>query len=248
MSAETPEEIEGLRRAGRAVRATIEAVRAAAAPGVTTRQLDAVARRTFAEHGARSGPILTYGYPGAICLSVDHEIVHGVPGDRPLRAGSVLSIDVAAEVGGYHADACTTIAVGDVPVATRKLLGAGRAALRAGMDAAQPGATLRDVGRAVERAAERRGFHVARELTGHEIGRAMHEDFSVFNWPNPAREADRRLTDGLVLTIEPMIAAARPRLRVLSDGWTVVDRGGALSTHEEHTIMVRPGGPLVLTA
>jgi methionyl aminopeptidase len=248
MSVETPEDLIGLRRAGAAVKATIAAVRAAARPGVTTRDLDAVARDTFECHGARSGPILTYGYPGSICLSVDTEIVHGVPDDRPLRAGSLLSIDVAAEVGGYHADAATTVSIGDVPVAMRKLLGAGRAALHAGINAAQPGATLRDIGRAVERTTRRRGFHVARELTGHEIGRAMHESFSVFNWPNPARVADRRLIDGLVFTIEPMIATARPVLRVKPDGWTLEDRDGALSTHEEHTIMVCPGGPLILTA
>jgi methionyl aminopeptidase len=248
MSVETPEQLAGLRRAGAAVKATIAAVRAAAGPGLTTRALDAVARETFERHGARSGPILTYGYPGSICLSVDAEIVHGVPNDRPLRAGSLLSIDVAAELDGYHADAATTIAIGDVPTGTRRLLGAGRAALQAGIDAAQPGATLRDIGRAVEHATHRRGFHVARELTGHEIGRAMHESFSVFNWPNPARAADRRLTKGLVFTIEPMIATARPSLRVKPDGWTVEDHGGALSTHEEHTLVICPGGPLILTS
>jgi methionyl aminopeptidase len=248
VSVDTPEQLEGLKRAGRVVAETIAAVRRAAVPGVTTGQLDAVAHAVFDRHGARSGPVLTYGYPGAICLSVDEEIVHGVPGPRPLRDGQLLTIDVAAELGGYHADAATTVAVGRSSAAARRLVAAGRAALAAGLRAAQPGARLRDVGAAVERATEARGFHVARELTGHGIGRRKHEPPTVFNWAAPVPEAGRTLTEGLVFTIEPMITAGRPRLGTARDGWTVRTLDGSLSTHEEHTMMVCAGGPLVLTA
>jgi methionyl aminopeptidase len=248
VSVDSPEQLEGLQRVGRVVAETIAAVRLAAVPGVTTKQLDVVARDVFDRHGARSGPILTYGYPGAICLSVDCEVVHGIPGTRRLQVGQLLSIDVAAELGGFHADSATTVAVGQVSCCARRLMAAGRTALRAGIHAAQPGVTLRDVGSAIERVTQRLGFHVARELTGHGIGRRMHEPPTVFNWPAPYPEAARKLTEGLVLTIEPMIVAGRPSLVTESDGWTIRDLRGTLSTHEEHTVVVRRDGALVLTA
>ena len=247
MSVDTPEQLEGLRRAGRVVAETIAAVRRAAVPGVTTAELDAVAQAVFEQRGARSGPILTYGYPGSICLSVDDEIVHGIPGSRVLREGQLLTIDVAAELDGFHADAATTIAIGEPSPDAERLLAAGRRALAAGIRAARPGATLRDVGAAIEASVESDGFQVARELTGHGIGRAMHEAPTVFNWPAPFEEASERLTEGLVFTIEPMITAGEPRFAASADGWTVRSLDGACSTHEEHTVMVRRGGPLVLT-
>ena len=247
MSVDTPEELEGLRRVGRVVAETIAAVRAAAVPGVTTAELDAVAEAVFDRHGARSGPILTYGYPGSICLSVDDEIVHGIPGSRVLREGQLLTIDVAAELDGFHADAATTISIGEPSEQAERLLAAGRSALAAGIRAARPGATLRDVGAAIEASVEGDGFHVARELTGHGIGREMHEPPTVFNWPAPFDEASERLSEGLVFTIEPMITTGEPRFAAASDGWTIRSLDGARSTHEEHTVMVRRGGALVLT-
>jgi methionyl aminopeptidase len=247
MSVDTPEELDGLSRVGRVVAETIAAVRRAAVSGVTTGELDALAEAELDRRGARSGPILTYGYPGSICLSVDDEIVHGIPGSRRLREGHLLTIDVAAELGGYHADAATTVAVGTPSSAAQRLMDAGRRALAAGIRAVRPGATLRDVGAAVEAAVEADGFHVARELTGHGIGRRMHEPPTVFNWPAPYREASLRLSEGLVFTIEPMLTAGRPALATAADGWTIRSLDGALSTHEEHTVMVREGGALVLT-
>jgi methionyl aminopeptidase len=248
MSVDTPEQLAGLERAGRVVAETIAAVRREAVPGVTTGALDAVAQAVFDHHGARSGPVLTYRYPGAICLSVDAEIVHGIPGGRRLRDGQLLTIDVAAEVDGYHADSATTIAVGQASGAARRLIAAARAALAAGIRAARPGATLRDVGAAVERVTEVRGFRVARELTGHGIGLRMHEPPTVFNWPAPYAEAGQELTDGLVLTIEPMIVAGEPRLITAPDGWTIRTADGALTAHEEHTVVIRGDGARVLTA
>ncbi|MCP9490593.1 MAG: type I methionyl aminopeptidase [Solirubrobacteraceae bacterium MAG38_C4-C5] len=245
---DSPEQLVGLERVGRVVAETIATVSDAAAPDVTTGHLDSVAQAVFDRRGARSGPVLTYRYPAAICLSMDAEIVHGVPGEKRLREGQLLTIDVAAELDGYHADAATTIAIGQVRGTARRLMAAGSAALGAGVRAAQPGATLRDVGAAVERVTNGRGFRVARQLTGHGVGRAMHEPPTVFNWPDPSRDADLELTEGLVFTIEPMITTGRPRLGTGSDGWTVTDHDGALSTHEEHTVMVCHDGPLVLTA
>ncbi|MGZ6657605.1 MAG: type I methionyl aminopeptidase [Solirubrobacteraceae bacterium] len=246
MSVDTPEELEGLRRAGRVVAQTLEVVKAAVAPGVTTGELDRIAADYLGDQGARSGPILTYGYPGSICISVDDQVVHGIPGERVLRPGELVKLDVAAELDGYHADAATTVAVGPVNWKKQRLMSATRAALSAGIEAAQPGATLSDVGAAIERATRARGFHVFRELTGHGIGRQMHEEPTVFNWPAP--EGSRRLTDGLVITIEPMLTAGRPQIVLDRDGWTVRSVDRSPSCHEEHTIMVADGGPVVLTA
>lgn len=225
---------------------TLRCLRRAVGPGVTTGELDRIAADTFARYGARSGPELTYGYPAAVCISVDDEVVHGIPGRRRLAAGQLVTLDVAAELGGYHADAALTVPVGRVALGTQRLVAAVGACLRGGMRAAQPGATLREVGAAVERIARGRGFSVVRELTGHGIGRAMHEDPTVYNWPSP--DADLRLEAGMVFTVEPMIVAGSPRVFMDRDGWTVRTADRSLSAHEEHTIMVAPGGPLVLTA
>ena len=246
MSIDTPEQLEGLRRAGRVVAQTIEVVKAAVAPGISTGELDGIAADYLAQQGARSGPILTYGYPGSICISVGDEVVHGIPGERILRQGELVTIDVAAELDGYHADAATTVSVGPATWKQQRLMNATRAALSAGIEAASPGATLSEVGAAIERATHARGFHVFRELTGHGIGRAMHEEPTVFNWPAP--HARRRLTDGLVITIEPMLTAGRPEFVLERDGWTVRSADRYPSCHEEHTIMVAVGGPVVLTA
>jgi methionyl aminopeptidase len=247
MSVDTPEQLEGLRRAGRLVADVIAAVADAAVPGVTTAELDALAATLVADRGGRSGPILTYDYPGCICLSTDDELVHGVPGPRVLREGQLLTIDVALELDGFHADAARTVPIGTVDGPAQRLAAATRAALLAGIRAARPGATLRDVGAAVERVTEVRGFHVVPELTGHGIGRRMHEPPTVYNWPAP--EATSRLTPGLVFTIEPMIVAGRPEVRLRRDGWTVATADGSLSAHEEHTVMVADSGdPVVLTA
>jgi methionyl aminopeptidase len=245
MSVDGPEALVGLRRVGRLVAATLEALKAAVAPGVSTAELDALAAERFRAAGARSGPIMTYGYPGSICISIGDEIVHGVPGSRRLRAGQLVSLDVAAELDGYHADAAVTVPVGPVTVPGRALIGAAGAALAAGIRAAQPGATLCDVGRAIEHATRQHGFRVFRELTGHGIGRAMHEEPTVFNWPAPA--ATMVLTEGLVFTIEPMLGAGSTRLEVGRDGWTVRTADRSLSAHAEHTVMVAEGGPVVLT-
>jgi methionyl aminopeptidase len=225
---------------------TLRALQGVVAPGVSTAELDGLAAALFADAGARSGPIITYGYPGWICVSVGDEVVHGIPGRRRLREGDVVTLDVAAELDGYHADAAVTVAVGPVASAHERLMTATRAALDAGITAAQPGVTLRAVGAAVEGTARTYGYRVFRDLAGHGIGRAMHEDPTVFSWAAP--EATTVLSAGLVLTIEPMLTAGDTDLVLDSDRWTVRTVDGSVSAHEEHTIVVAAGGPMVLTA
>jgi methionyl aminopeptidase len=246
MSVDTPEQLAGLKRVGQLVASTLRTLQAAVAPGISTGELDALAAEAFAACGARSGPILTYGYPASICICIDDEVVHAIPGRRRLQAGQLVTLDVAAELDGYHADAAITVPVGTPDRRALRLLEATSSSLRAGIRAAQPGARLRDVGAAVERTANAHGFAVFKELTGHGIGRAMHERPTVFNWPAP--QASQRLTPGLVFTIEPMLSSGGVSLRVDRDGWTVRTEDGTPSAHEEHTIMVASGGPVVLTA
>jgi methionyl aminopeptidase len=245
MSADDPKDLAGLQRAGTLVAATIDVLERAVAPGVTTGQLDRMAAALFASAGARSGPIITYGYPGSICISVDDEIVHGVPGSRVLREGQLVTLDVAAELDGYHADSAITVAVGEASPEARNLIAATERALATGIAAAQPGASFRDLGAAIERSARASGYSVFRSLTGHSIGRGMHEEPTVYNWPEPSATA--RLTDGLVFTIEPMLGAGGARMRDAGDGWTICTADGSLAAHAEHTVMVAQGGPRILT-
>jgi methionyl aminopeptidase len=247
MSIDSPADLAGLRAAGAVVAATLRECRRAVRPGLTTAELDAVAARTFARHGAQSGPWLTYRFPGAICISVNDEVVHGVPRARRLRDGDIVKIDVTAELDGYYADACITVPVGRPKPASARLAAASQAALRKGIEAAVAGAPRNAIGRAVEAEVEKRGFHVIRELTGHGIGRRLHEKPDVLNWCDPLD--DEPLTDGLVITIEPMISAGSTELEELEDGWTLVTADGSRSAHFEHTMVIRRDQPpLVLTA
>jgi methionyl aminopeptidase len=246
MSIETEQELEALRRVGRVVAETIAEARRRLCPGMTTAELDAIGEAVFARHGARSAPRDTYDFPGCLCLSVNDEAVHGIPGGRVLRAGDLVKVDVTAELDGYIADACESIPVGKVDRATERLRAAADAALRRGIDVARAGTRLRDVGAAVERLVEARGFSVLRDLTGHGTGRAIHEPPTVPSWDAPW--AGQRLTEGLVLTIEPIIGAGGREVVEAGDGWTVRTREGARSAHAEHTIVITRGQPLVLTA
>jgi methionyl aminopeptidase len=195
--------------------------------------------------GAHSAPIVTYGFPGAICISVGNEVVHGIPGERRLKPGDLVKLDVSLELDGWFSDTATTVAVVSAAPADERLCSAARAALRRGMSAATAGASLRDVGATVERIAEARGFSVLRQLVGHGIGRALHEPPTVYNYAES--RARERLHEGLVLTIEPMIAGTREVVGT-GDGWTMVTVDGSHAAHEEHTIVVTAGEPIVLTA
>jgi methionyl aminopeptidase len=247
MSIESPADLAGLKAAGAVVAATLRECRRHVRPGVTTAELDAVAARVFARHGARSGPWLTYRFPGTICISVNDEVVHGIPGARRLSAGDLVKLDVTAELNGYYADACVTVPVGRPKPADARLVAATQAGLKRGIAAARAGAPLGAIGGAVEGEVAKRGFSVIRELTGHGIGRSLHEKPDVRNYAHPGDDAP--LTDGLVITIEPMVAAGSPAIAELDDGWTIVTEDGARSAHAEHTIVIRhEQPPLVLTA
>jgi methionyl aminopeptidase len=246
MSIGSTSDLEGLRRIGRVVAETLAAMRAAVRIGMTTVELDRVAAETFARAGARSAPKVTYGFPGTTCISVNDEIVHGIPGPRRLAPGDVVKIDVTAELGGYVADAATTILLPPVEAAVRALQQSARAALREGLAVARAGQLVSAIGRAISARAARDRCFVVRELCGHGVGRAIHEPPEVPNYEDTTRQ--ERLTDGLVIAVEPMFAAARSRAMASVDGWTIRTSTGAIAVHEEHTVVVTDGVPEILTA
>jgi methionyl aminopeptidase len=230
----------------RIVRRVLDELRAFASPGVTTREMDELARALISsEHGTPS--FLGYrGYPAAVCVSLNSEVVHGIPGNRALRAGDLVSLDVGVYKEGFHGDAADTFFVGDPPDDAAKLLVEvtyeGR---RRAIDAARAGNRLGDVGGAVQEYVESFGFSVVRDLVGHGIGRKLHEPPQVPNYG--VRGHGIKLTEGMALAIEPMVNAGNPDVKMLSDDWTVVTEDGRLSAHAEHTIVVTAGDPLVLT-
>ena len=244
ISSET--DLAGMQRVGRLVARTIAHMRAAVRPGLTTAELDAIGEQFAKSHGARSAPRLAYDFPGFNCLSVNDEIVHGVPGPRVLREGDVVKLDVTLELDGYMADSAVTVVIPPVSLEARHLQRAARVAFNSGLAIARAGQSLREVGRAVESAARREGAAVVRELTGHGIGRRIHEPPSVPNWGDP--DARTVLTEGLVIALEPMLTSAPARVVEESDGWTLRTHNGVLAVHHEHTIVIRRGAPLVLTA
>ena len=246
MSIETQADLDALRRVGRVVAETIAEARRRLCPGMTTAELDGIGEEVFARHGARSAPRDTYGFPGCLCLSVNDEAVHGIPGERVLRAGDLVKVDVTAELDGYVADACESIGVGTVSRSTERLRATADAALRRGMSVARAGTPVREVGAAVERLVEARGFSVLRDLQGHGVGRAIHEPPEVPSWDAPW--AGEPLTEGLVMTIEPIIGAGGRAVVETGDGWTIRTRDGACSAHAEHTIVITRDQPIVLTA
>jgi methionyl aminopeptidase len=246
MSAETEEELEALRAAGRVVAEALRAMRRHVRPGVTTAELDEVGARVFRRAGARSGPQLDYGFPGVNCISVNDEAVHGIPGRRRVREGDLVKLDVTAELDGFYADACISVPVGRVRPGTADLAETARRALADAMHAARAGAPLNAIGAMVEETVIRRGHAVCTDLMGHGIGRRIHEPPNVPNHYVP--RLSQALTDGLVLTIEPIISAGSGAVRESRDGWTVRTADGALSAHVEHTIVITQGEPIVLTA
>jgi methionyl aminopeptidase len=246
MSIESQADLEGIQQVGRVVAEVLRAMESETRAGITTAQLDRIGAELLHRYGARSAPQLVYNCPTVTLISVNDEIVHGLPGARRLLPGDVVKLDVTAELNGYMADAAVTVVV---PVASSdalRLRQCAEAAFRAGCDAARPGRLVSDIGRAVERVVRSNGFEVIRELCGHGVGRTIHEEPTVPNYYDPHQHD--RLTDGLVITIEPLIATARSRVRQDSDGWTLRTHNGALAAHYEHTIIVRNGRPAIVTA
>ena len=246
MTIDKQEDLDALLRAGRVVAEARQAMVEAVAPGATTGELDAVGREVFRRHGARSAPRITYRFPGSTCISINDEAAHGIPSlKRQLRTGDLVNLDVSAELDGYFSDTGISVAVGEVSSVAARLLEATERAQRDAMNAAQPGARLRDLGRAVQRRARRHGFRVIKNLNGHGIGRGLHEAPSV-----PSIDDGQRmvLREGLVLAIEPFLSISADHVVDDADGWTLRTADGSLVAQFEHSMVVTKDGPLVLTA
>ena len=246
MSIDSAADWAGLREVGRIVRRTLVALERHARPGVTTAELDRIAARVFARYGARSAPAIVYGFPGTVLISVNDEVVHGIPGPRRLAEGDLVKLDVTAEKNGYIADAARTVVLGRGAEVAHELEAGVRAAFNRGLEAARAGERVTAIGRAVEAEVRRRGFSVIRELAGHGVGRTIHEDPPVPNFEDPNQ--DDVLEEGLVLTIEPIICAGAGQALHSDDGWTVRTKDGSLAAHHEHTIVITRDRPVLLTA
>lgn len=243
----TPREIEKMRRSGHVVREVLEHVRREVRPGATTLDLETAAAEKMKELGATPAFKGYHGYPCVLCTSINSEVVHGIPSaKRRLREGDIVSIDTGVVMDGYYGDAAITVAVGEkVKDKTRKLLEVTEKSLQSAIRAVKAGATLGDVGAAVQETVEAEGFSVVRDFVGHGIGTHLHEDPHVPNYGNPGE--GQKLKAGMVLAIEPMVNAGKPGVQVLKDGWTAVTEDGSWSAHFEHTVAVTADGAVVLT-
>ena len=246
MSIESENDLKQLRIVGRIVRLALNAMSAAVEPGVTTAQLDAVCAKVLAELGATSAPKKVYGFPGTACISVNDEVVHGVPGARVLCEGDLVKLDVTAEKDGFFADAAVTVRVGEVSATADSLARCAESAFRQAMLVARAGYRIYEIGGAVEREVRRNGFSVLREYCGHGVGRTIHEYPTVPNYLDLNYPA--RLTDGLVVAIEPIIAAGSGRTTIDRDRWTVRTADHSLAAHYEHTLVITRGEPVLVTA
>lgn len=246
MSITTSEQFEKLRACGIIVAKALRAMSAQVRPGITTGELAEIGARVLQQNGARSSPPLVYGFPGDVCISVNEEVVHGIPGNRTIQPGDLVKLDLTAEKDGYHTDSAVTVEVPPGKPLSGELVRCAEDAFRQGLTAARAGNRTVDIGRAVEREVCRRGFHVVKELGGHGIGRTIHEKPSVPNYADPL--AHHRLTEGLVITIEPIIACHTSRVSLDRDGWTIRTIDGSRSAHYEHTLVITRDAPILLTA
>jgi methionyl aminopeptidase len=239
------QEIVTMRRAGRVVAEVIEELTKQIRPGMRTEELDAIAAREMAKRGAISSSKGYGGFPANICVSVNNEVVHGIPGERALSSGDIVSLDVAAMLDGFHGDAAVTVGIGEIDSEAKKLLMVTKEALMAGIAAAHHKARLGDISAAIQHHVELYGFSVVREYSGHGIGREMHEDPQIPNFGFAGRGPV--LHEGMTLAIEPMVNMGDWRTKVENDGWTVITADGSLSAHFEHTIAITQKEPEVLT-
>ena len=239
-------DLAGLRRAGAVVAEALQAMEAAARPGVRTDELDAIAERIFRRHGARSAPQLAYAFPGVTCISVNEQIVHGIPGDRVLQPRDVVKLDVTAELDGYVADAAVTVLMAPAQPVGRRLRKAVRRAFERARSVARAGVAVSELGRAVEEEVRRWDCAVVRELRGHGVGRAIHEPPSIPNYYSPLTEGT--LHEGLVIALEPIVSETPARVVEEPDGWTLRTHNRTLAAHYEHTIVITAAGAEVVTA
>ena len=238
-------EIAKLRRVNQLVAQILAELRQLAVPGATTKEIDRVAEARVREAGAEPAFKGYHGYPATVCASVNEQVVHGIPSDRRLVEGDILSIDMGAKLDGFYGDCAVTVPVGKVSAAAAALLRVTEASLFHGIDAVKPGARVSDIGEAVQHHVEGNGFSVVREFVGHGIGTSLHEEPQIANYGPGGRGP--RLAEGMVIAIEPMVNVGKPAVKVLADGWTAVTRDGSLSAHFEHTLVVAQGGCEILT-
>ena len=214
-------------------------------PGVTTEEIDRVIRKYIESQGATPSFLNYGGFPASACISVNETVIHGIPGKRVIKAGDIVSIDVGAHINGYHGDNAATFAAGDVSEEARTLMAATEEGMYEGIRAAVAGNRVGDIGAAVQRYVEVRGYSVVRQFVGHGVGTNLHEDPSVPNYGTPGRGP--RLLPGMTIAIEPMVNAGTHEVKILGDGWTTVTKDGRLSAHFENTIAITPDGPVILT-
>jgi len=239
-------EWEGMREAGRLAAEVLRVTAEAVEPGMTTLEIDAVCRKSMKDLGCTSASLGYHGYPGALCVSVNEEVIHGIPGPRVVNVGDVVSLDVCVRsANGFFGDNCKTLMVGVTDPAVIELVEGTDRALAAGIAAVRPGAHLSDVSAAVEKVAREHRLGVVREFCGHGIGRVLHESPEVLNYGRPGRGPV--LKEGMVFCIEPMLTRGSARISVLDDKWTVVTNDGLFAAHSEHMIAVVPGGAEILT-
>jgi methionyl aminopeptidase len=232
-------------RANRIVIDALDRLEEAAAPGITTREMDRIAREAIEKAGARPAFLGYRDYPATLCISVNEEVVHGIPGSRRLERGDIVGLDLGCVVDGFYGDAARTIAIGEVSPEARRLMKATREALAAGIEMCRPGKRVGDIGQAIQSHAESYGYSVVREFVGHGIGTSLHEEPQVPNYGPAGRR--ERLVAGVCLAIEPMVNVGRPEVEVLPDGWTAVTRDRSLSAHFELSVAVTTLGPWILS-
>jgi methionyl aminopeptidase len=240
------QELVHLKAVGRIVRQVLDAMKAEVRPGVSTQYLDDIGTRVMQENGAYSAPRMVYKFPGASCISLNDEAVHGIPGNRQLKEGDLLKLDVTVGKNGYMADAATTVPVGRISAQAEQLMLCAERAFHKAMLVARAGFRVFEIGKIVEREVRKSGFRVIRELGGHGIGRTIHELPHVPNYADP--QARQIMTEGLVITVEPIISSGSGRVFTAEDGWTVRTCDHALSAHFEHTLVVTSSAPILLTA
>jgi methionyl aminopeptidase len=242
----TVAEIEQMRESGRIVAQAIEAMAEAVAPGVTTAELDAIAVDIVANAGATASFLNYRGYPASTCLSINEEVIHGIPSSkRVLKEGDIIDLDIGVCLNGWHADSALTVPVGSISTDLQRLLAVTKECLAQGIAKARPGNRLGDIGFVVQRYAESNRYGVVREMVGHGIGRALHEEPSVPNYGKP--KTGYKIEPGMTFCIEPMINLGTHKVITLDDGWTIVTTDGKPSAHFEHTIAITDSGPILLT-
>jgi len=240
-------ELEKMRAAGRLLSQILERLAARVAPGVTTLELEALAERELAQAGAEPAFKGYRGYPCVLCVSVNDEIVHGIPSERKLQGGDIVSLDLGLKLDGYYSDTATTLVLEPVAPEAKRLLVVTREALERGVAQARAGAHVGDISAAVQRHVEAAGFNVVREFVGHGIGTALHEDLQVPNYVDPVKGRGPKLEPGMVMAIEPMVTTGSPEVKMRPDRWTAVTADGGFAAHFEHCVAVTQNGPWILT-